>query len=121
MQKIDVTLIDGVVDSGIGAFMMLMNADILDPALEERLFAIMNGSLDGWSYHLRQRLAAKPTDAQWNRIFRFLNLYGTIIPPRLWFCELIADMGGHARNLVDADPWKKPGKRILDELGIRYR
>ncbi|OGG60800.1 hypothetical protein A2765_01670 [Candidatus Kaiserbacteria bacterium RIFCSPHIGHO2_01_FULL_56_24] len=121
MEKTNMTLVDATGDSGVEALRILMEAEALTPALEERLGATMASSFDGWPFHLRQRLAKKPTDLQWERLIRFLKLYSTAQPPLLWYCELIADMGGHARSLSDTDPWKKPAKRILEELGTRYR
>lgn len=120
MQKVETSMIEKPADSGTTALGIFLDSESLDPLVEVQLCEIMAYASDGWTWHLKQRIM-RLNDTQWERLIRFLKKAGTVQPPFLWYCRLIAELGADANNPAEANPFKKPGRRLMKELGIRYK
>lgn len=105
---------------GIEAFNLLFGENDLSPETEAAQWKILNTVNDGWPFYLRQRVM-RFSDPQWNRLLALLESGGKEWPPKSWVSSFLSDMYDHAHAPVEADPWKRPGRRLMEILGIPLR
>ena len=103
--------------SGIEALYFLLDTPQLSHGQRCELEDVLMTVRDGWMFHLRQRFP-RLTDTQWERIVGFLNGCAREKPAPFCYFAIIAEMGDLAECLAGANPWKKPGQRLMNELGI---
>lgn len=109
--------------SGTYALQLLLDTPVLSSAQQCALEDLLMKHRDGWMFVLGQRFPSlRREEGKWARIVHFLQVCGSMNPPPFCYIKIVAEMGDQAECSVgDQNPFKKPGIKLMKDLGLVLR